>query len=334
MRILLLGGTLFLGRHMVEAAVRRGHVVTLFNRGRQAPGLFPDLEHLRGDRDGDLSALAGRRWDAVIDTCGYFPRQLAASTAVLRSQVPCYVFVSSVNQYAHFRTRGVTEDHPSAPMPVDEATPLNSLTYGPLKAACEGVVRAAFPNRALILRPGCLVGAWDRAHRFAYWVRRIAAGGTMLVPGAPDRPWQVIDAYDVAEWTIGMIERAHTGTYNLVGPAEATGVADLFAAIAAALGTEIRPVWADPVPMRGRPEGRRWLDLAEWSDLPADWHWLYAVSSARAQAAGLTFRPLMETLRCCLAWLDERPGLGALDPETEGELLAGLGRTSAPAGIG
>jgi len=214
MRILVLGGTQFLGRHVVDAALGKGHDVTLFNRGQTRPELFPDVEKLRGDRDGDLGALAGRRFDAVVDTSGYIPRVVRATLAAL-DEIGHYTFVSSVSVYADLSS------------PADESAPLAQLTedtedfrseaYGALKALCEDVVRERYPD-AFIPRPGLIVGPWDPTGRFTYWPQRIADGGRVLAPAPADMPAQVIDARDLAEWIVDAGERKLAGTFNAIAP--------------------------------------------------------------------------------------------------------------------
>ena len=188
MRLLILGGTLFLGRHLVDAARARGHEVTLFNRGATAPELFPDLEQLRGDRDGRLDALRGRRWHAVIDPSGYVPRVVRASAELLRDAVAHYTFISSISVYADNTRPGTTEDDPVAPMPSGAQEVLSGPTYGPMKALCERVVEEYFPGRALHVRAGLIYGPHDATDRTGYWPRRAARGGEALAPGEPERP--------------------------------------------------------------------------------------------------------------------------------------------------
>lgn len=306
MRILILGGTVFLGRHLTETLLSRGHDVTLFNRGQQNSRLFPAAEKLRGNRDGNLSALAFRNWDVVIDTCGFFPRQVEASTRQLRSYSTRYVYISSVNQYADFCIPNVNEAHPSDTTPLSPDSPLTAVTYGPLKAACEAVVRQVYDDDALILRPGCMIGPYDQAHRFTYWVQRTAAGGPMLVPGRPEQAWQVIDVRDVVEWLVRMIEQEHTGTYNVVGAQKPYLAQALMAELANELNSKTQPIWTDTTFLRNVTGGERWLDLAEWTDLSKKWTHLYAVDNTRAIKQGLYFRPLAETAHDVRTWLAER----------------------------
>ncbi len=335
LKILILGGTVFLGRHLTEALLSRGHEVTLYNRGQQNPHLFPAIEKLRGDRDRDISLLNGRSWDAVVDTCGYFPRQVAASAKTLNPHTPLYVYISSVNQYADLSVCGVDESHPGAKsiFLAEQPDPLlTAESYGPLKAACEEVVRRVYGDGALVVRPGCLVGPYDQAHRFSYWVRRAAAGGAMLVPGGAEQLWQIIDVRDVAEWIVRMLEVGQTGTFNAVGPERPISASRLMQELAAATASDLQPAWVDVQFLRTAANGRRWLDLAEWSDLPPSTAHLYSIDNTHALGAGLSFRPLADTMRDVLAWLAMQPlrDADALMPDTEKELLRAWKCCAAP----
>lgn len=326
MKVLILGGTIFLGRHLTEAFLCRGHDVTHFNRGLTNSYLFPEVEKLCGDRSCDLFPMLARSWDAVVDTCGYFPRQVAAIARGLHPHTPLYVFVSSVNQYADLSISGVNETHPNATVDLLEEEidpPLTPETYGPLKSACEIAVRQVYGDGALVVRPGCLVGPYDQAHRFTYWVRRSAAGGAMLVPGRPDQLWQIIDVRDAAEWIVHMLEEGRTGTYNVVGPEQPITAGRLVKELASVAGINAQPIWVDTGFLRGEPGGSRWLDLAEWSDLPPTMAHLYSIDNAHAVATGLCFRPLAVTAKDVLSWLAQRAPqeADALAPERESDLL-------------
>lgn len=331
MKVLIIGGTVFLGRHLTEAMRRRGHVVTHFNRGRSAPDAFPDVELLKGDRERDLGLLAGRRWDAVIDTCAYRPRETAATAAALRDVVDRYVLISTVNQYAGFPVPWITEDAASEAELTAPDPRLDAVSYGPLKVGCERTVREAFGERALVIRPGYLVGPYDRSERFPYWTRRLAVGGRVLAPGRADAAWQVIDARDLAQWVALMLEDGRTGTFNAVGPAGESTAGALLTEMAEALGGADL-VWVDAEYLRKRPKGLRWLDLADWSCLPEKLRWLYAVSNQKAVKAGLVFRPVGETARDMAAWLSRQTsvdGRGSLDLLSEEAILEGWGGATA-----
>src|SRR5215207_1183335 len=244
MRILILGGTVFLGRHSVEAALARGHEVTLFNRGTHNPALFPQVEKLHGDRNGDLAVLRGRTWDAVIDTSGYLPRAVRKSAELLSDAANHYTFISSISVYPHPVPRNADE---SAPVEIldDPASENIGEHYGGLKALCEQVVDEYFPNRAINVRAGLIVGPYDYMDRFPYWVDRVARGGEVLAPGHPDRPVQLIDARDIAEWNIRMIENGMSGTFNVTGPDYLLTMQAMLEAWRRATNSDARFTWMD-----------------------------------------------------------------------------------------
>jgi 2'-hydroxyisoflavone reductase len=310
-RVLVLGGTVFLGRAVVDAALAAGHDVTLFNRGTTNPELYPEVERLRGDRDGDLSALAGRRFDAVVDLSGYLPRVGRASAELLRDSGH-YTFVSSVSVYASF-AEPATESSPVAAL--DEESEDVAAHYGALKALCEAAVEEVFRGRALHVRPGLIVGPHDPTGRFTYWPHRIARGGEVLVPGPPERPVQVVDVRDLGAWVVRSSEAGLTGTFNAVSPPFPMG--ELLAACPGeATFTHVDEAW-----LVEREVGQ-WLELPLWIDTStADWSRFMETDGSKAQAAGLTFRPLAETARGALeeASTVESVGLAA---EREAELLA------------
>lgn len=330
MKVLVLGGTRFLGRHLVAALLARHHEVTLFNRGRSAPGLFAQVEQLRGDRaDGTagLAALAGRRWDAVIDTCGYVPRIVRASCEALRAAAGSYVFISSISVYADFGAAELTEDAPLAALG-DPASEDVMAHYGALKAACEREVQAAFGERAFIVRPGLIVGPFDPTGRFTYWPQRIAAGGEVLAPGDPQAPLQFIDVRDLAEWIVRALTRGPAGTYNATGPAVPLAFDAFLAACQATLAPRPPAVltWCSERFLLEQGV-TPWTGLPLW--VPAAETGIHQVSVRRALAAGLSFRPLATTVADTLAWAksaDFVPPSGAyaqvgLSREREAELL-------------
>jgi 2'-hydroxyisoflavone reductase len=296
MKLLLLGGTAFLGPELVAAARARGHGVTLFNRGKTNPGLFPDLETLHGDRDGQLDALRGRRWDAVLDTSGYLPRIVRQSAELLAPSVDRYLFVSSISVYADGLTPPLTEASPLATTS-DPGSEDVRAHYGALKALCEQAVEAAMPGRALAIRPGLIVGPGDPTDRFTYWPVRLARGGEVLAPGDGLDPVQLVDVRDLAAFIVLAAERRLAGTMNATGPATPLLTRDFLEACRAP-GVDARFTWVD----------EKFLDdqqVSAWSDLPV---WVprseafTQVSCAPAIAAGLTFRPAAGTARDTLAW--------------------------------
>src|SRR5215210_2686868 len=218
MDVLIIGGTGFLGRHLVEAALGDGHRPTLFNRGLSEPGLFPEVEKIEGDRDGDLSALRGRSWDAVIDTCGYVPRVVRASAGLLADAVDHYTYISSISVYSNAIALGADEEAPVRELPDRRVEEVTGETYGGLKALCERAAEEMMPGRVLNVRPGLISGPHDPTDRFTYWPRRIAAGGEVLAPDSPERRVQFIDVRDLAAWILKMSVEQRIGTYNATGP--------------------------------------------------------------------------------------------------------------------
>jgi nucleoside-diphosphate-sugar epimerase len=222
MKILVLGGARFLGRHIVDYAISRGHELTLFNRGQRNPGLYPDVENLVGDRDSGLSVLEDHTWDAVIDTCGYFPRVVRASAEMLSDVANTYCFVSSVSVYADQCAVDQNEDAPVAVIDDPDVEEIRGDTYGALKALCEDVVRETFVDRTLVVRPGLIVGPHDPSDRFTHWVTMVAHENEVLVPDQLDQPADWIDGRDLGAWIVRMVESGATGTFNGTGPAEHT----------------------------------------------------------------------------------------------------------------
>jgi 2'-hydroxyisoflavone reductase len=319
MRLLILGGTHFVGRHLTEAALAAGHRVTLFNRGRTNPDLFPEAEHLRGDRRADLSALKGRRWDAVIDVNGYLPRAVKASAELLAGAVERYVFISTITVYANWKTPGLREDAPlEEPQTGDEeAKKIQPHSYGRLKALCERVVEETVSGRALVVRPCVVVGPWDPTGRFTYWVERAARGDEVLAPGRPDRPVELIDARDLAGWIVRMTERRETGIYNAAGPTSVLTMREMLEACLEATGGDVRFTWLPDDFLAVRD-----VQLPFW--FPEKTVGYDLVDNRRAIAKGLTFRPLAETVRDVHAWMAENPeerDSRYLSVEREAELL-------------
>lgn len=305
MRILVLGGTQFLGRHVVDAALDRGHDVTLFNRGQTRPELFPDVEKLHGDRDGDLSALAGRSFDAVVDTSGYVPRVVERTIDAL-GEIGHYTFVSSVSAYADHSTP-CAEDAPVARLTA-ETEDYRSQAYGPLKALCEDVVRARFPATSFIPRPGLIGGPWDPTGRFTYWPQRFDDGGQVLAPAPADGDTQVIDARDLAAWIVEAAETGLEGTYNAVGAV--TPRSELLDACRAVASAESEVVWVDGSFLVEHGV-EQWMELPMWLH-EAEYAAMQSTPRERGLAAGLRTRPLVDTARDTLAWV--RSGEAPQDP--------------------
>ncbi|HEU6445508.1 MAG TPA: SDR family oxidoreductase [Gaiellaceae bacterium] len=317
MKILVLGGTKFLGRAAVEAALERGHELTLFNRGETNPQLFPEVEKLRGDRTGDLSELDGRRWDAVVDPSGYLPHVVRRSAEALRDSVGRYLFVSSISVYADFGT-GPSEGSPRAElgdMPADELLP-EYENYGALKALAEDAVWEVLGDRATIVRPGLIVGPHDPTGRFTYWPHRVARGGDMVVPAPPERTVQFVDVRDLGRWMIELLERDDGGAFNATRGGVAWG--ELIESTRAVTGSDAAPVWIPDEFLAEQGVGE-WMELPMWLADP-DWVGMNRADVSRAEAAGLAHRPLEDTIRATLEQAETTDDAG-LKPERERELI-------------
>lgn len=299
MRLLILGGTVFLGRHVAEAALERGHRVTLFHRGRSNPGAVPAAEHLIGDRDGGLDVLAGRSWDAVVDTSGYVPRVVRAAARRLAPAAGHYLFVSSVSAYADIMRPSADESHPLAVLEDPATETITGATYGGLKAACEHAAEEEMPGRVTHVRAGLLVGPHDTSDRFPYWPRRIARGGEVLAPAPPEHPVQFVDARDLATWMVEVAVRGVTGAFNATGPSRPLTLGDLLTRARDALGAEARFTWVDERFLLDRGV-RPWTELPLW--VPMAEAEFERLDVRHAVEAGLRFRPLEDTVRDTLAW--------------------------------
>lgn len=307
MSILILGGTAFIGPHMVRYAASRGHTVTLFNRGRTNTHLFPDLEKLVGDRDGDLAALAGRRWDAVIDNSGFFPRHVRDS-ATLLADSGRYLFVSSISAYKDLTPHGITEDYEVGRLEDPTVEEMTNTTYGPLKALCEEAVQEIFGERANIVRPGYIVGPGDTSDRWTYWPVRVEAGGDVAVPGTPEDPIQFIDARDLGGWMVRMMEDEVGGVFNGVGPAAPVDMGTFLEACRQVSGSDAAFRWIDAGFVA--EQGAR---FPIWDSPTGDFGGAHVVDLARALATGYTSRPMADTIRDTLEWWntlseEDRPG--------------------------
>jgi nucleoside-diphosphate-sugar epimerase len=328
MRILILGGTGFIGPHQVRYALQRGHTVTLFNRGQTNPDLFPDVERLLGDRDNDLDALRGREWDVVIDNSASRPRWVRQSAQLLKDSAELYLFVSTISVYADNSIVNMDEDGPLLVLenPTPEALEDVRTNYGPLKALCEAEARAAFPGRATVVRPGLIVGPGDPTDRFTYWPVRINRGGEVLAPGDPTDPVQFIDARDLSEWMIRMAESRTTGTYNATGPASRLSIAETLYGIRGVTTAAVRFTWA-AFEFLQQQQVRPWRDMPLWIPPRDGMQGFSTVNCSRAVEAGLTFRPLAVTARDTLDWhaslpAERRQLRWGIDAQREVEVLA------------
>jgi 2'-hydroxyisoflavone reductase len=340
LRILILGGTGFTGPFQVRYALSRGHMVTVFNRGKTHPGELPQgVEQLIGDRNGQLDALKNRQWDAAIDNPTTLPVWVRDAAQILKGNVERYIFISTISVYAG-TSKGVDEsaplqkyEGPNAFKETLEAMRASGYkTYGPLKGLSEKEAEKWFPKKTLIIRPGLIVGPGDETDRFTYWPVRIERGGEVLAPGASPDPVQFIDARDLAEWTIRMVENRETGIYNATGPAKLLGIGDMLGEIKTALGSNANFTWVNA-------EFLKQQSVQAWSDMPVwagDELGLARTKISRALAKGLTFRPLADTARNTLAWFksqsqDRQAHLKAgLTPEHEAQVLAAWRKQTGP----
>lgn len=326
MKLLVLGGTQFVGRHLVEAALARGHEVTLFHRGEHGAHLFPDVERVRGDRERDLGALGGRRWDAVLDTSAYVPRVARISAEALRDAAELYLFVSTISVYDTGAPLPLREDSPLTGLDDPDTEEVNGDTYGGLKVLCEREVEGALPGRTLVVRPGLIVGPDDYTDRFPYWPRRVAEGGEVLAPGDPDRFWQFVDVRDLGAWMVGMVEAGRTGRFNVDGPRRAWTMGEVLATCREVSGSGAELTWV-PGEFLLAQGVEPWTELPFWfPEGDATLRGAYDVDVDRAIEAGLVFRPLAETVRDTLEWdrsrpEDERGRKAGLPREREREVL-------------
>ena len=316
MKLLIIGGSRFLGAHLVANALERNHEVAIFNRSQQKFDVPPGVETIRGDRNKDLDKLQGRKWDAVIDTCGFFPQSVTAAAEALRDSVGIYVFISSQSVYADVSTIGVDENAPLKTLTDEQLQKANVLyssgdasaaalgdLYGGLKALCERAAEEAMPGRVLNIRPGLIVGPLDYTDRFTYWVVRVAEGGAVLAPVRPDLPLQFIDGRDLAEWTIRMTENRRTGVYNANGlPGRVTMQAVLEESKAVS-ASDATFTWVDEKFLLDE-NVHAWSEMPLWLPEEAAPHLkgFMFVSIEKGVAAGLACRPISETIRDTLIW--------------------------------
>jgi 2'-hydroxyisoflavone reductase len=321
MRILLIGGTRFLGRHLVNSARSRGHNVTLFNRGQSNPDLFLQVDKIRGDREKDLDQLSGH-WDAVIDTCGYFPRVVKMSVEALKDKVDHYVFISTISVYADFKKIGINESDSVGKM--EDETVEDMSAYGPLKALCEKAVQDVFGIRSLIIRPGLIVGPHDPTDRFTYWPVRVARGGDVLAPDRPGVLTQVIDVRDLARFIIELTEQSVSGVFNATGPDHELSFGRLLDTCKLIGNSDAKFKWA-PLDFLNRNNVAPWSDLPAWLPDDGEDAGFARVDISKALNAGLKFLSLEETIHDTLEWANSRPSdhpwRAGLKAERESELL-------------
>jgi 2'-hydroxyisoflavone reductase len=328
-RILIIGGTAFVGRYITQAALDGGHEVTLFHRGKTGGDLFPTATHVSGDRNADLSALSGSNWDATIDVSAYFPRQVRSLAAALDGRGGRYVYISSVSAYQTPLLPMYDEASPLAECADPEASAVTVQNYGGLKAACELAAISLHGPLTSIIRPTYVIGPHDRSYRFTWWVERLARGGTVLAPGRPDDPIQVIDVRDQGSWIVGLVERSVTGTFHAVSPAPPFGFGQMLDTIASEVappGTQIS--WVDSEFLLAAGVDGEALPL--WSEGDPDEASANAADPSAAFASGLTPRPLRQTVADIQAEPPgSKPASVGLPAEREAELLAGWDASAA-----
>jgi 2'-hydroxyisoflavone reductase len=334
--LLILGGTGFTGPHQVRYALARGHKVTVFNRGKTHPGELPkEVEQLTGDRNGKLDALKGRKWDVVIDNPTTLPVWVRDAAQVLKGNVDRYVFISTISVYAD--NSKPDKDESGALLKYEGADAMketqetlrasNFALYGPLKALSEQEAEKWFPGKALVIRPGLIVGPGDPTDRFTYWPVRIDRGGEILAPGSPTDPVQFIDGRDLAEWTIRMVEQGTTGIFNATGPASPLTIAEMLYGIKAVTTSGAKFTWIDADFLEAQKVSP-WGDMPVWIPPRGEALGFARISIKRALEKGLTFRPLADTARDTLDWYktlpaERRAKMGAgLAPQRETEVLA------------
>lgn len=319
MNVLIIGGTRFVGRHIVDVLLERGHRVTLFNRGITNASAFAGVEQVHGDRAGDLHLLDGRTWDAVVDACGYTPDAVEHSARYFADRTARYVFISTISVY-DFNAADVgrvDEDSPLSVLPAGaDRSSVTPESYGPLKVLCEALVRSTYRQRACIVRPGLVAGPHDPTDRFTYWPVRVDAGGTVLVPEKPKHPVQYIDARDLALFTVRLIEAGDGGTYNAVTPAGAVTFGELFDACRGGAASAAQAQWVDGGFLQTHGV-EPWSDLPLWIPAGSEFAGHLHVSSARALVRGLEPRPVAQTVRDTLAW-------ARVSGKSAGALKAGL----------
>ncbi len=324
MKILVLGGTKFLGRHIVEAALKNSHEITLFNRGKENPELFPHLETIIGDRDGSLEQLKNRYWDAVIDTSGYVPRIVKKSVDILFKNVDHYTFISTISVYKDYEQEGIDESYGISELTDESVEEMNGESYGALKALCEKEVMTKLPNKSLVIRPGLIVGPYDPSDRFTYWPYRMNKGGRVLAPGIPDRPAQFIDVRDLSKWIVRMVEKKETGIYNATGVKHQTTVGEVLSECNKRTNSIAELVWVDDEFLIEQ-EVAPFSDLPLWLPGSKEYVGFQTINVDKAVSRGLLFRPFQETIIDTLDWLKkeniDEPLKAGLTQEKEVALL-------------
>lgn len=325
MDILIIGGTRFVGRALVDSAIARGHNLTLFNRGKSNPDIYPTIETITGDRETDLDKLDGRTWDAVIDTCGYVPRIVRLSAQALKDKARQYTFISTISVYPVVGAPNRDEESELLTLEDESTEEITNETYGGLKVLCENAVRDAFPDNTLIIRPGLIVGPHDPTNRFTYWVTRTGKGGEAIAPPA-EQPMQFVDARDLADFTLDRIEAGSTDIYNVTGPAERLTFGECLSVAKEALESDVTYHHVTDDFLNNHDIGE-FMELPLWINLEqAEGFMTFCIDKALKD--GLTFRPLAQTIKDTYAWAstlpEDTPKPANLPVEKEDMLLKAL----------
>jgi len=324
LRILILGGTGFTGPFQVKYALLRGHKVTVFNRGRTHPGELPqEAEQLIGDRNGQLDALKGRTWDVVIDNPATLPAWVRDAAQILKGNADRYVYISSTAAYADVSKTGLVETMPLAKYTGPDAMKETSASmrasnfslFGPLKVQSEAEAEKWFPGKTLVIRPGYIVGPGDETDRFTYWPVRVERGGEMLAPGRASDPMQIIDARDLAEWTIRMVEQGTVGAFNAVGPKNKLTMGEMLNVMKQTINSDVRFTWVDDEFLKTR---KIIDDIPIWTSPKGPEIGYLTTNSQKAIRHGLTFRPLPDTVKATLEWFHKQT------PERQAKMRAGI----------
>jgi 2'-hydroxyisoflavone reductase len=326
MKILVIGGGVFVGKALTESAVSRGHQVTVFNRGISNSKPSPGVAWIKGDRDADLSALSGQKWDSVVDICAYFPRQVTSLLKAVKGNAGHYLLVSSVAAYADLGCPATRESDPLAASIDPEPTTVTPENYGPLKAMCEEAAIKAGPKATLLVRPGIIMGPWDPTGRFTYWVRRVARGGEVMAPGHPGAPMQLIDTRDLGLWMVSMIEAGASGVFNTVGPQQPLTWGGMLGAIAAEVNPAARFTWLDDAFLAAQKFESTYSLPLYIPGAAAKYSGMYKVDGSAAFRRGLKLRTLRETIMDTACWVQESPSesvkIAGISEARETELLA------------
>jgi 2'-hydroxyisoflavone reductase len=324
LKVLVIGGTRFLGRHVVSSLKKQGYDVTIFHRGRIC-GLFSGVEEFTGDRDRGFKGLEHQKFDAVIDTCSYLPSQVESAIAFFKQNIKHYILISSISAYRDFLSEGIEETYPLGTLPeIESITEVTGETYGPLKAACENVLRSQFAGKSLVVRPGLIVGPWDPTGRFTWWPARINKGGIIPVPGKETDPLQFIDVRDLADWIALAVSNSLSGDFNLVGPEFRLNLSDFISICEQVSSCKNQYRWISEKQLE--KEGALFSFSLWCPSSLKEYEFMNSVSNRKAMESGLKFREISETVKATLDWWNQQNEtefpLAGPDLETESRLIS------------